>query len=281
MAIRIVTDSTCSIPAAAAERYGITIVPQHVLFGTTDYRDQVDLDSDSFYDLLESSPDHPTTSQATPTEVADAMRPHVEAGDDVLGITISAKLSGTYSSFTQAAAQFPEAHIHVFDTQSATTAAGLLVLAAARMVESGSDSHAVLDRLDELRARTRLAVAVPTLEYLRKGGRVGNARALIGTMLGFKPILQLREGQLEPVARARSMRRAISMLVDFTVENSPNGVADIGFVSSGDPRQLESLRTAILASVEVSGEVLDAEPLSPAIGAHVGREALAVAFIQA
>ena len=137
MAIRIVTDTTCSVPAGEVERYGITVVPQHVLFGTTDYLDQVDLDSDSFYDLLETSPDHPTTAQATPTEVADAFRPHVEAGDDVLGITISSKLSGTYSSFTQAAAQFPDAHIHVFDSLNATTASGLLVLAAARHGRSG------------------------------------------------------------------------------------------------------------------------------------------------
>ncbi len=281
MAIRIVTDSTCSVPSGEAERYGITIVPQHVLFGTTDYLDQIDLDSDSFYDLLESESDHPTTSQATPIEVAEAIRPHVEAGDDVLGITISAKLSGTYSSFTQAASQFPDAHIHVLDSQTAATAAGLLVLAAARMVEEGGDVHTILDRLDELREKVRLALAVPTLEYLRRGGRIGNARALIGTMLGFKPLLQLHEGQLEPVARARSMRRAISMLVDFAVENSPDGVTDIGFISSGDPRQLESLRSAILDRVVVKGNVFDAEPLAPAIGAHVGREALAVAFIQA
>ena len=281
MAIRIDTDTTCSVPSDEVERYGITVVPQHVLFGTTDYLDQVDLDSDSFYDLLETSSDHPTTSQATPTEVADAMRPHVEAGDDVLGITISSKLSGTYSSFTQAAGQFPDAHIHVFDSLNATTASGLLVLAAARMVEGGSDVHAILDELEKLRDRTRLAVAVPTLEYLRRGGRIGNARALIGTLLGFKPILELREGELQPVGRARSMRRAISMLVDFAAENAPDGVIDIGFVSSGDPRQLESLRTAILDRVQVSGNTHDAEPLAPAIGAHVGREALAVAFISA
>ncbi len=281
MAIRIVTDTTCSVPSGEVERFGITVVPQHVLFGTTDYLDQVDLDSDSFYDLLETSPDHPTTSQATPIEVADAMRPLVEAGDEILGITISSKLSGTYSSFTQAASQFPDANIQVFDSLNAATASGLLVVAAAGMAEAGSDMNAIVGELEQLRGRTHLAVAVPTLEYLRKGGRIGNARALIGTMLGFKPILELSGGELQPVARARSMRRAISMLVDYAAEHAPNGATDIGFIGSGDPRQLESLRSAILGRIQVSGTTHEAEPLAPAIGAHVGREALAVAFISA
>ncbi len=281
MAIRIVTDSTCSVPTAEVESRGILVVAQHVLFGTTDYRDQIDLDPDAFYDLLESSSHHPTTSQATPTEVAEVFRGPVEAGDSIIGITISAKLSGTFSSFTQAAEQFPDSHIHVIDSQTAATAAGLLVLTAAKMAEAGDDIHSICGHIEQLRDRARLAMAVPTLEYLRKGGRIGNARALIGTILGFKPILQLREGQLEPVARARSMRRAISVLVDLVVENSPNGIVDIGFISSGSRSQLESLRTAILARVEVSGQCYEAEPLGPALGAHVGREALAVAFISA
>ncbi len=278
MATRIVTDSTCSVPPALAAELDIVVVAQHVIFGTTDYRDQFDLDSDSFFDMLETSPHHPTTSQATPTEVAAAFEPIVAAGDEIIGITVASTLSGTYSSFMQASEQFPDAHIHVVDSMSASLGGGLIAIAGARLAAAGTDIHEICEHLEALRNRTKLALVVPTLEYLRKGGRVGNAQALIGSVLGFKPVLEISAGVLEPIARARGMRKALRMLADYVVENSGDGIVDIGFVGSGNRAPIEALRNSVLSQIEPGGSLIDIQDLSPALGVHAGREAIAVAF---
>ena len=279
MTVRIVTDSTADLDPKVAAEHGITVVPLSVLFGDEELLDGIDIDSAAFFARLVRETTIPTTSQPS----AGAFRAVYEqlaseGATEILSIHISEKLSGTLDSARQAAQGAPSlegVRIELLDSQFATLALGLGVLAAARAAAGGAS-------LDEARAvaasqfaRTHCFFLVDTLEYLRRGGRIGRAGEVLGSLLQVKPLLSLRNGEIEPIGRVRTKQKAIEDLLRRAAELRPFEQMMASHAAAPDDLdQLAARLRALAPDVPlVTGEV------GPVIGVHAGPGLLAFAVV--
>ena len=277
MAVKIVTDSTCDIARATVERLGITVVPAYVLFGEESFRQGVDINPTQFYARLTSSSQFPGTSQPTPGDFTEKLEPLVAEGHQVLCITIPRQLSGTYNSAAQAATQFDDGAVTIIDTGTASVGHMLEVIAAA---EDAAAPDATLESVASA-ARTRAAqaygyVAVDTLEYLQKGGRIGKAQAFMGSILKVKPILRVSGGEVMPIDRPRNQRRALQRLEELVREQA-GSVSKLGVAYTTDAGPAEEMRNRLsdLAPADQTYTV----QIGSAIGAHVGPGAVAISTL--
>lgn len=213
--IRIVTDSTSDILPAEAERLGIDVVPLTVRFGEEQYRDGIDLRPDEFYKRLATTPVQPSTSQPTPEQFAQVYRRHVSAGDSVVSLHISEKLSGTLQSASLGAQEFPPGTVRVVDTTTVSAGIQFLVRAALADIASGCDLDVVEQRVRDRRDQVLVYVLLDTLTYLQRGGRIGRAQGLVGGILNVKPLLCVRDGEVHPEARVRKRQQGIDKMIEI------------------------------------------------------------------
>ena len=214
MSICVVTDSTADIPPETREELGIYVVPLKVIFGDEEFIDGVTMQAPEFYTRLVEEDVFPTTSQPSPGEFIEAYRGLLDRFDGIVSIHISAELSGTIDSATQARAQMEDVGeaIRIVDSRSVGMGIGLVVLEAARAAQAGGDLDSVAKLAEDLVPRSGLIFLLDTLEYLRRGGRIGPASAFLGTLLRFRPLLQIDEGVVKPLARPRSRRKGIERI---------------------------------------------------------------------
>lgn len=207
--LRIVTDSTADLPVYYYEEYSVEVVPLYINFGETTYKENVDLTNEEFYRQLRDFEPHgiPTTSQPTPQDFLETYKRIPE--DQILSIHISSGLSGTCQSANIAKDMVAEKDITVVDSGLVSAGLGMLVLAAGRAIQRGLDKTKIVELLEELKKRIRVYFTVETLNYLKKGGRIGKAQALLGTILHIIPILSLEEGIIVPVEKMRGRKRVL------------------------------------------------------------------------
>jgi len=213
--VRIVTDSTADLNEDQQQASGITVVPLNVRFGDEVFKDHVDLTGDDFFAKLKTSSQLPKTSQPPVGEFEEVFRRHRAAGDEVVAVLISSKVSGTYGAAEMAAKSVDAEHIEVIDSLTASMALGFLALEGAKLAKTGAGRAAVADRIRSLVPKARVLAAIDTLTYLERGGRIGRARALLGSLLNFKPLITLQDGEVAPLGRARGRVQAIDRLVDL------------------------------------------------------------------
>jgi DegV family protein with EDD domain len=214
--VAIVTDSVADLPLQVAEEFGITVVPLVVRFGTDLYQDGLDLTPDQFYGKLRTSKDLPATSVPTPTAFADVYNRLAEKTNEILVISLTAKLSATYQVALQAVGLMKkQCRVEVMDSQWAVMAQGFIAIAAAKAARAGASLDEVLDVARNTIRRVDMYAAFDTLEYLQRGGRIGKAQAFLGSLLKVNPIIGLRDGEVYPVARERSRAKAIDHLYNF------------------------------------------------------------------
>jgi DegV family protein with EDD domain len=275
--IKIVTDSTAYLPKDIIRQHDIRVVPLYVHFGNEAFREGVDISDEEFYARLKEAPELPTTSQPSAGEFHEVFKELAGAGHEILVLTISSKISGTWNSAMAAKEMLPDAAISVFDSLSTSVGLQLMVEAAIEAVAAGTSRQAVVSQLEEIRAKMYLIFVVDTLEYLAKGGRIGNARALLGTVLKVKPILSLQDGVIEPVEQVRSKRKAVARMIDLTEEHLGQ------FCSEAKVAVLNAL---VEEEAEALGRDLKerwtcARPavsnLGPVIGTHTGPGVIGVA----
>lgn len=213
--IKVVTDSTAYIPADLAQQYGIAVVPLKVHFGQETYDEITGLSNQAFYHRLTNSPVFPTTSQPSVGQFKQTYQTILNQDPvaDILVLTISSKLSGTYQAALTAAEQLPSARITVFDSLSAAMGLGLMAITAVELGLAGRTQAEILSRLEQMRRDTSIVLVVDTLEYLRRGGRIGAAAAFLGTLLNAKPVLAVVEGKILPLDRVRSKKKALERLL--------------------------------------------------------------------
>ncbi len=216
--VKIVTDSTVYLMPEALVRYDIRVVPLRVAFGTEVYTEGVDIANEEFYQKLRQSSVLPTTSQPSVSNFFQVYSELTQRGHPVLSIHISGKLSGTVNSALAARNALPEAQIEVVDCLSAGF--GLLVLAAARAAEEGQGLLEIKAKVKQIASRINQFGVLDTLEYLRRGGRIGGAKALLGTLLKIKPILALSDGEARVVARMRTRAGAVKYMLRFMEERA-------------------------------------------------------------
>ncbi|MCO6452280.1 MAG: DegV family protein [Caldilineales bacterium] len=278
--IRIVTDTTAGLPDDLARRHAIPVAPQIVVFGNEEFQELQDLSNEEFMRKLATSANLPKTAAPSPATMADIYRPFVEVGDAVLSIHPSSEISGTVRSGSVAAQSFPDADIRVIDTRSIAGPLSRMVLQAAALAESGSDADAIIAHVHDLMARSRIYFLVDTLEYLQKGGRIGGAQALLGSLLQVKPILTLQDGRVEAFERQRTQKRARARLLEIVESESARGdEALLTVMHAGLPDVAAEIASALKQTLQTE-DVLICE-LGPAIITHAGPGALAVGFFTA
>lgn len=280
MALRIVTDSTADLPAEVREAHGIEMVPLTVHFGAESYQDVVEMDSAAFWQKLNDSPLHPQTAQPSPGDFLEVYRRLASSGDEILSIHISSKLSGTIASAKVAAQMLPDARISLLDTRSVSTGLGLVVLEAARLAQEGRSAAEILPHLEGICDRMHLLFTLDTLEFLRKNGRIGKARALLGGLLGVKPILQVdREGVVAPLEQVRGKSRVLRRTRELLEERVPRGSrVRIAVLHTQAPEEAAAWVEEIREIYQVEQSMIC--PIGPVIATHAGPGAIGFAFYQ-
>jgi DegV family protein with EDD domain len=274
MSVRIVTDSCSDLPPDVALAHDIAVVPLYVNAGGKTYRDGVELGADRFYELLQSLPDLPTTSQPSAADFAKVYDRLLEEGHDVVSIHISSSLSGTYNSACQAREMSKEpARIAVVDSLLAGGTLGLLALEAARLAEQSDDHNEVASEAERRVEGQTGYVMVDTLKYLAKGGRIGKAQAFMGGALQLKPILSVRDGAIHPVERARTKRKAVDRLLSLVRSLAPISRLHVSYTTN--PDDSNALRDA-LADLVKPENIVESR-FGPVIGTHLGPGAIGVA----
>ena len=275
MGIRIVIDSTCDLIPEIKNH--VKVVPLCINFGDEEFIDGVTINTAEFYDKLVSGGVLPTTSQPTPAAFAEAYEEAIHAGDTVIAITISSRLSGTYQSATIAAEDFP-GQVFVVDSRNVAIGMTVLVQYALRLVNEGKSAQEIFDALLAIRSRVRVTAVLDTLDYLHKGGRISKTVAVAGGLLAIKPILAVNDGELGMINKARGNKQANSMM---NTEIAKMGGADFdmpivfGYTGTSD----ELLQKYIAESAEYwGGRSFTSTVVGSTVGTHAGPGAVAVAF---
>lgn len=269
--VRIVTDSTADIPAELREKLGIAMVPLKVLFGQEVFRDAVDIGPEQFYAKLAEASDMPTTSQPSPVEFQEVYQKLAEEGDGpIISIHLSSKMSGTYQSAVLAKSMIEgDADIEVVDSRSASYGNGLLVVAAAEAAKQGKSKEEILELIAKLRQEQRLYFLVDTLEYLQRGGRIGKAAALFGSLLNIKPILSIAaEGEVYSVDKIRGQKKAMNRIVDLLQQDMGGKPIHLILAYTTERETAEELKSLI--SQHFTLESVHYTHIGPVIGTHVG-----------
>jgi DegV family protein with EDD domain len=265
--VRVVTDSTADLPPEIARELEITVVPLQVIFGETTYHDGVDLQSEEFFRKLQHSKEHPRTSQPSPGDFHNAYERLSAETDRILSIHISSRLSGTVETARHAARAFIGiCEIDVVDSRSASMAMGLAVMGAARAARTGGDLESCAAVARSVLQREEIAVALDTLEYLRRGGRIGRAQAFLGGILRLKPILSIRDGEVHPLSRVRTRRKALEEVVRICTEGRQ--VAEAAVLHATTPDDARALANEVAR--RCPGAQVYTGRFGPVLGVHGG-----------
>ena len=276
MTLRIVTDSTADLPLEFIERLHITVVPLVVLFGDEELQDGVDINSEKFFKRLVRETQLPTTSQpsiGTFRATYEALL--ADGATEILSIHLSSKLSKTIESARQAAEEFPEARIVHIDSRTSSLAPGLGVIAAAEAAQAGKSLDEIRALVEDHFARTHIFIMVDTLEYLRRGGRIGRAQELIGSLLQFKPLLSIADGEVQPIGRARTKQKALEELLRRAGELRPFQEAMVVHATTPDDLDYVVQR---LHGMEPEMPITVGR-ITPVVGVHAGPGMIAFAVV--
>lgn len=276
MTVRVVTDSLSDVPPDIARELGITVIPVNLIFGNEIYRDGLDITTDQFYRKLESSKVLPKTAVPPIGTFIDAYERLADEADAILVIAVSSRFSATYEAALQAAKQMKKkCRVEVIDSLSGCMQEGLLVIAAAKAVKAGASLDDAIRLTRQNMSRVEIRFAFDTLEYLKRGGRIGRVQAFLGGLLKVNPITSIRDGEAYPIARERSRARAIEHLCNFGLSFSR--IEEVAVEDATTPDEAEKIVECL--SQKFPRERIYRSKVSPVIGAHVGPRALAVTVL--
>lgn len=278
MAVKIITDSTSNITGDLAQELGVTIVPCYVRFGEEVFRDRVEITTEEFYHKLVHGNIFPSTTQPSPGDFIDLYQKLAKETDEVLVITLSSKLSGTYQSALQARGLAEgKCRIEVIDSQTVVMGLGLIVISAAKAAKAGANLDELVTLVRGAMPRSHAIMYFDTLKYLAKGGRIGRAQAFLGSILSVKPILTVKDGEVHPLTRVRSRAAGMDYLYNF-IAGFPR-IEELAVEHTTTPADAEQL-------IERLGALFPKEKIyqatiSPVMGTHTGPDALSVSVLEA
>ena len=274
--VKIVTDSTADLPPKVVAELGITVVPLQVIFGDKAYRDGVDISSEQFFRMLAEAKELPHTSQPSTGEFQRVYETLAAETDSILSIHLSAGFSGTANTAQLAArGLIGRCAIDVIDSGTVSMAMGFAVIAAARAARDGRGLEACAAAAHSILRRQRLAVTVDTLEYLRRGGRIGRAQAFVGGLLRLKPILTIRDGGAFPLARVRTRRRALDEMLRICLEGAT--IEEAVIMDSTTPDDARYLTDEL--AKRCPGVLIHSGRMGPVIGVHGGPGLIGLAVV--
>lgn len=272
----VVTDSVATLPGEVLRDLDIRVVPIMLNYGGTSYRDGIDLTPEQFYVLQKTAAEMPTTSTPSVGEIAALYEEAARDASGVVAVHVAARLTSVFDAAVIAAQSVAHSEVLVVDSGSAAMAEGFVVLEAARAARAGLDPAAVARKAQETAEKVGLYAMLDTLEFLRRGGRIGTAAWLMGSALQFKPIIQVTEGRVEPMARPRTRQKAIETLLDLLEKRRAGRPLHAAVLHAADPEGADELRDLIEARFDCV-ELLITE-FTPVMGAHTGPGVLGVAF---
>ena len=279
MGVKIVTDSTSDLPPALAEELGITVVPLTVQFGSEVFIDRVTMSPDEFFERLTLGADYPTTSQPSVGDFVEAYERIGADADGIVSIHVSDKVSGTLNSARLASEQAEvSCPIEVLDTYSVSMGVTMVAMEAARAASAGGDVDHVAGVAADAIDRCQVLALLDTLEYLEKGGRIGKAQALLGTLLRVKPMIILREGVVHELAKARTRRKGIAKLERTAREFAP--LVGLAVMHSTTPDEADALAKSLAGLLESGSEPMVMQ-FGPVLGTYVGPGAIGIGLLSA
>jgi DegV family protein with EDD domain len=277
MAVRVVSDSACDLPPALCQELGIEIVPLTIRFGADELVDRVELSTAAFWERLARSQVVPETAAPSVGAFESRFRELHESGaDGIVCINLSSRMSATMQSAQIAAKALDGVcPITVIDSESASMGIGMLCIEAANRARAGADLDTVVSAVENARDRSNLLFTVDTLEYLRKGGRIGGAQALLGSMLSIKPVITVKDGAVEPVGKVRTRSKALRFVVDKVKETSVESLCVVHAQAPDVADFIAMLEPIVPVSEIVVGEI------GPVVGVHTGPAVIGVTWIEA
>ena len=278
MAVKIVTDSLSDITSDIAQGLGITVVPLTVSFGRESFLDRITMTTDEFYKRLAHGTTWPTTTQPPPSDFVNVCNKLAEETDEILVITLSSKLSGTYESALNAKGMIKgKCRIEVIDSLTVAMGLGLIVIAAAKAAQAGANLDEVADLVRRAMPRSHVVMLFDTLKYLAKGGRIGKAQGLLGSLLSVKPILTMRDGEVSPLTRVRSRAAGVDYLYNF-VAGFPK-IEELAVEHATTPDDADKLAERL--SPLFPKERIYRSTISPVVGTYAGPGVLSVTVLEA
>ena len=279
MAIKIVTDSTSYISDEYIKKYDIKLVSLNVIINGVSSR-EVDIENEVFYEEIKNSKEIPKSSQPIPEEMLNTFKEIVKDGDSIVGIFLSSKMSGTYSNANMIKdmilEDYPDADIHILDSKTNCMQMGFAVIEAARTASEGKSINEVINAANHVINNSRFLFTPETLEYLKKGGRIGGAAALFGNVLQIKPILTVVNGETSVFKKVRTRKKAIEEIVKTVLEEiESKGFGDI--VVHHINCQEDGLKLAKALENKL-GKKVDIQSIGPVIGVHVGPGSIGIAY---
>ena len=265
----VVIDSTADFPDATERFPNMRVVPLYVRFGEESFRDYVELDPTEFYARLRTAPELPTTSQPTPQDFVQVYE-ELAGYERIYSLHISSKLSGTFASASLAAGEVAPERVRLVDTASVSVAIAMLALEVQRLLERGTTDEEIDAAVERHQTDTGLLFTVDTLEFLAKGGRIGRARALAGSLLNVKPILTIENGEVLPLTRVRGRQKALEEFRKrFEAATSDGPGLYVGIAHAEAPETVEAIR-AMVESTRPAAQIELVSPLGAVVGTHAG-----------
>ncbi len=274
--IAVVTDSVAMLPESLARELNIRVVPIVLTIGDRTYRDGIDLATQEFYRLLRTSEELPTTAAPSVGEFLRVFEEALNDAEAVVAVHVSSELTSVYKFALMAAGQIPGGRVHVVDSQSATMAQGFVALAAARAARARADLETVLAAAEDVRSRVRFFAFLETLEYLRRGGRVNGAVAMMGNAIQLKPIVHIVEGQIAAIARPRTRRKATQAMLDLMSSEVGDRPVRAAVLHADSFDDAEALRRRVADQFDCLE--LHVTELTPVMGTHTGPGLLGLAY---
>ena len=273
--VRVVTDSTADIPADMVAALGITVIPSYVVFGAESYRDEVELTKQEFYEKLRSTGVIPTTAAPPPAVYDETYRRLAKETKEIVSIHLASRYSVLYSSAVLAAKNVSDAQITVLDSEQVTMGYGWMVVAAAEAAQGGASVEHIVTLVEGMKPRSHVVAVLDTLEFLHRGGRVGWIRAMIGTLLRVKPIIEVRQSEIQLVERARTMQRALGRLVERV---QALGSLERAIILHADAAEMAQRVSDLWQAADPRWEPL-IHPAGVTIASHVGPGAVGIACV--
>ncbi|MCX6346812.1 MAG: DegV family protein [Actinobacteria bacterium] len=280
MSVAIIADSSSDIPKDIIEKYNFSVIPLYVIFGSETYKDDgKQLTIKAFYDKIRKSPTLPTTSQPTPGDFLEIYKELLKTHDSIINILISKKMSGTIASAELAARELPGADITIIDSEKVHMPCGFIAIKAAQMAATGASKEEILRKVEEMKETVNELLIPSTLEYLKKGGRIGRAKALMASLLEIKPILTLHDGEVSPYKNTRRWEQGKQEIINLMETMIKNPQKLHVFVGDSDMKT-EGDEFASKIKNKFNPQELIRGNLGPVVGSHAGPGTLAATFYE-
>lgn len=279
MGYKIIADSVSDIPKELREALNIEIVPLEVNFPGKSYKDSLELDSKAFFEMLKTSDTLPTTSQVNPGEFIEVFKKHLLNEDEIILVTLSSKLSGTYSAAVTARSFLDAGEkITIIDSESVSLGYGLMVVEAAQMKEQGASKQAVIDHIKSRIGKIENIFVFDTLTYLHKGGRLSAGEAMIGGLLNIKPIITVENGELKPLDKVRGRKKTIQWVIDrMKASGIDFNNATVAIYHGDDCEYMEAFRNRIDDELGVKNWIIG--EVGAVVGTHSGPGCVAISYV--